>query len=718
MRVWGWAALLSLAFLVAGEAAAQTSDKPVVSAEGPFLLSADTVSYDTQLEIVTATGNVEISDDKRILLADSISYNIRQGTVRANGNISLTEPNGDVIFAESLELDDSLRTGFIRGIRILMANNSRFAANGGRRFANGDTELAKAVYSPCELCPQDPERAPLWQIKAARVIHDGKEKTVKYRDAVLEIYGVPVAYTPYFEHPDPTVKRKTGFLTPRFGSSSELGLKAEIPYFFNLAPNRDITLSPLFTSKEGVMLQAEYRHRTESGRYRIAGSGTYVDRRNDLNQTVGGKAFRGHIASDGRFDLDQTWRWGFDVNRATDDTYLRRYDLSSVRTLTSDVFVEGFRQRNYASASAFSFQGLRADDDDGLTPIVAPLLEYEMETEPTELGNRYRLGLSAVSLQRTDGTDTSRASARAAWQLPYTSPIGDVYTMSAGLTGDLYWINDVTQGGVPIGNAENGFEGRVLPHLALDWRYPFVRRDDTVRQLVEPIAQVIYTPNDGKSGDIPNEDSISVEFDDTNLFTLNRFPGYDRIETGLRLNYGLKASVYGESGGYSSLIVGQVLRLEDDHAFDANSGLANSTSDVVASLTLSPSELFDLTTRFRVDPDRLERRRNEVYASMGGSPLRLTGSYVFLDKDLNANLEEREEIYLLGRAQLTPYWSFTAQGRRDLTADGGMINAGAGLRYEDECLIFEVAFERDFTRDRDVEPSTNVNFRVVLKQLN
>lgn len=723
MQAWGRAALIALTLLVTGEAAAQpgagSSDSSAISGEGPFLLSAETVSYDTQLEIVTASGNVEISDEERILLADSVSYNIREGTVRASGNISLTEPNGDVIFAEYLELDDSLRTGFIRGIRILMSDNARFAANGGRRFANGDTELAKAVYSPCELCPDDPERAPLWQIKAARVVHDGKEKTVRYRHAVLEFFGVPVAYTPYFEHPDPTVKRKSGFLTPRFGSSSELGLKAEIPYFFNLAPNRDVTLSPLITSKEGVMLQAEYRHRTETGRYRVAGSGTYVDERDDFNRALDNKEFRGHIESDGRFDIDPTWRWGFDVNRTTDDTYLRRYDLSSAHTLTSDLFLEGFRRRNYAHASAFAFQGLRVEDDSGLTPIVAPLLEYEMVTEPSDLGSRYRLGLSAVALQRTDGIDTSRMSARGAWQLPYTSPIGDVYTMTAALTGDLYWIDDVDRGGVPANNADDGFEGRVLPHLAFDWRYPFVRRDNTVRQLIEPIAQVIYTPDDGKSDDIPNEDSISVEFDDTNLFDLNRFPGYDRIETGLRVNYGVKASVYGQSGGYSSLILGQVLRLEDSDEFDTNSGLADSASDLVASLTISPSELFDLTTRFRLDPDNLDRRRNEVYASMGGERLKLIGSYVFLDKDLTANLlEEREELYLWGRARLTPGWSLMAQGRRDLTSDGGTINAGAGLRYEDECLIFEVALERDFTRDRDVEPSTNLNFRVVLKQLN
>jgi len=706
--------LICLALLpVAGFAADPAPAKP------PFLLTADTVSYDTRLDVVTASGHVEISDDERILLADEISYNVREGIVRANGNVSLLEPNGDVVFAESLELDDRLRTGVIRSIRILLSNNARIAANGGRRFDDGNTELAKVVYSPCKLCQDDPTRPPLWQIKAARVIHDASEEEIRYRDAVLEVFGVPVAYTPYFAHPDPTVKRKSGFLAPSFASTSELGLQAEIPYYFNLAPNRDLTLAPIFTTKERVVMQAEYRALTPAGSYQIDGSGTYVDTNDRAGVTIGDDELRGHVFAKGRFDIDPRWRWGFDVARTTDDTYLRRYNFSDAHTLTSDLFAEWFADRSYLRASTVAFQGLRITDDADLTPYVAPLIEYQFVSEPSLYDSYYTLDLSGVSLQRGEGTDTARLSARGFWNLPYVGPLGDVYTFTTGLTADGYWMHDTGQGGVPPDDTDDGFEGRILPHVGVSWRFPFVRHGIGYRQIVEPIAQVAYAPDDGRADEIPNEDSISVEFDDTNVFEFNRFPGHDRIETGLRVNYGIKTSIYADNGGYGSLLFGHVLRLEDNDDFDPNSGLRQNASDLVAALTLAPVQYLDLVTRIRLDPNDLGIRRQEVYASMGTDDYRLNGSYVFFDKDFTATLpQEREEFYLSGHAALSDAWTLLARARRDLSGGGRWIKAGVGLRYEDECLIFEFAVERDFTRDRDVEPSTNFNLRVVLKQLN
>lgn len=716
----GFAALalvLSLAVATAG-ALAQDVGERLGDDDVPFLLSADEVIYDNELEIVTATGNVEISQNDRVLLADTINYNLRDGIVTASGNISLLEPSGDVLFAEYLELDDELTSGFVRSIRVLMTDQSRFAANGARRFPDERTEMSKAVYSPCALCPDNPDRPPLWQLKAVKIIHDRKEQTVRYQDAFLELYGIPVAYTPFFQHTDPTVKRKSGFLAPEVGSDSDLGFTLRVPYYFNLAPNRDATFSPLFTSDEGVVLAGEYRARTESGQYQLAGSATYVKKRDDDNNELDDREIRGHIVGDGRFDIDDTWRWGFDVSRATDDTYLSRYNISSDDTLTSDLFVEGFRGRNFASASGFAFQGLEVDDDPDDTPLVLPLLEYSYVGLPSARGDRFGLDLNLVSLYRTGGTDTRRASARGHWELPYIGPAGDVYRLTAALWGDAYWVNDVDNVNVQDDPTDSGFEGRFLPQLALEWRYPFVRTQGTVRQYVEPIVQAIAAPYGSNPSGIRNEDSLSLEFDDTNLFSLNRFPGYDRVETGPRINYGVKASAYGESGGYATALLGQVLRFKDDDTFAEETGLDDRRSDYVAAISIVPSDFLDFTNRVRLDRDDLTLRRNEIYASVGPKWLRLTTSYVQLDRELTADeLGAREEIFVSGRAQLNEYWSATAQTRRDLTDDGGTIRTTFGLEYLDECIGFDLIFDRNFTRDRDVEPSTSVKFRVRLRHL-
>ena len=696
-----------------GPALAQEAGRP------PYLLSADQILHDSELGQVTATGNVEISSGDRVLLADSVSYSERDGVVTASGNLTLMEPTGEVIFAEHLQLSEDLTEGFIESIRILLTDKSRFAANGARRYGAGRMELAKAVYSPCEICREHPDRAPLWQIKAARVIHHRDAHEIEYRDAVLEVYGVPVAYTPYFRHADPLTPRKSGFLPPEFGSSSDLGTTAQIPFFWAIEQDRDLTFAPIFTTDEGVVLTGEYRALTAKGGYSGETSLTYTDKRNDNNDRLNDKEFRGHVDASGRFDIDKTWRWGFDLDRATDDTYLSRYGFKDDDVLTSSMFVEGFRGRQYMSASTYTFQGLNVEDDPGTTPYVAPLLDYSVTLRPERLPGRLYFDASAVSLYRRDGFDSRRISTDGNWQLPYVAPAGDIYTLTAGLGLDLYWLNGFrTAADAANGTSSNDLQARLRPTVALDWRFPFVRREGSVRQVIEPVAQVIVTPYGGNPEEIPNEDSRSLEFDETNLFSLNRFPGYDRVESGPRANLGLKASAYGVSGGYTSLTMGQVFRAKDDDTFAEQSGLDDHRSDYVMALTVAPSKFFDLTNRLRLDRNDLSLRRHEIYFSIGPKNLRFNTNYVALDQEQSADeVEAQEELYNSLRWQIDERWIANLQSRRDLRDGGSQIRTGAGLQYLDECIGFGLTVERNFTRDRDREPSTSINFRFLLQNL-
>lgn len=696
---------------------APARDARTPTGDTPFLLSADRITYNEDLGIVTASGAVEISNDDRVLLADEVSYNQKLGIVTASGNVSLLEPSGEVLFAEYMEIDDELKTGVVESLRILMTDNSRFAANGGRRLSENRTELVKAVYSPCEICRENPDKPPLWQIRAARIIHIRDQHEIEYRDAVLEVYGVPIAYTPYFSHADPTVKRKSGFLVPNFGSSSDLGARVQVPYYFAIAPDRDLTFEPIFTSKEGIVLAGQYRQATETGQYDVYASATRVDKRNDLNERIDDKENRGHIDAEGRFAANDTWKWGFDVERATDDTYLKRYRFSNADTLTSDLFIEGINGRNYAAASMYTFQGLDVNDDPGTTPYVAPLLDYGMVFDGIH-HSTVDLSANAVSLYRTDGLDTRRISLDGAWRLPYVGPIGDVYTFIASLGVDGYDINGFVNPGQNTAGTHNGTELRASPLVAVDWRYPWIRRGASIDQVIEPVVQLIATPYGGNPSDIPNEDSQALEFDDTNLFSLNRFPGHDRVESGPRANVGVRASAYGDTGGYASLVLGEVFRVKDDDTFPTQSGLDDSQSDLVAGLTIAPSSYFDVTYRARLDYENFSLRRNEVYVSMGPPSLRLLTNYVKLNRDLSVDeLGDREELYNALHWKFQQYWSGFMESRRDLTGNGNQIRTGAGLQYLDECIGLRLEFERNFTRDRDIEPSTSLNFRIVLRNL-
>lgn len=686
--------------------------------DGAVLFAADNITYDGESGLVEASGSVEVTAGDRILMADRVTYNERTDTVAAQGNVSVLEPDGSVFFADKIEIKDQLKNGFIEGFRGLLTDDSRFAAASAQRKDGNRTEMRRAVYSPCRICEDEPDRPPLWRIRASKIVHDQKEQRIDYRNARLEFFGVPVAYTPFFSHPDPTVNRKSGFLVPTYRQTSQLGTTLEVPYFFNIAPHRDVTLQPLFTTREGIVADAQYRQRTDGGEFQLRGTLTRVDERNDENVKTGKKQVRSHIEGKGLFDIDDTWRWGFDGARSSSDTYLRRYDFSTADSLTTNAFLEGFSDRNYAAANIYSFQGLREDDDPGLTPLVLPSLDYNLVSEPGRLGETYKLDANLLLLTRNQGTDSRRVSLNGSISLPHTGPLGQVINISAGLRVDGYWVSDVPDPANPAASNRDGVTGRIVPQVSLDWRWPLVRAENGARQVVEPIANFILSPFGGNPNDIPNEDSQNFEFDDTNVFATNRFPGLDRIEGGPRINYGLRYGLFGDNGGSLTALIGQSIRPHEDDTFAARTGLETRRSDYVGRIDISPSPQFSLYQRFRLDRDDLALQRNEITFSSNAERVGANITYVRLSRELTADeITGREEINLRAHAQLAQYWTANAHTRRDLGDDGGTINAGAGLVYEDECFNVGINFDRNFTRDRDVQPSSSVTFRIKLKHL-
>jgi LPS-assembly protein len=714
----GWLRGIVLAcglLALTGAAQAQEAEDEI-----PVLLLADEVTYDRDLGLVTARGNVEISRGDRIVHADTVSYSEKTRRVTASGNVSLTDARGNTVFADYVELTDDLKEAAIESIRLLLADQSRLAAASGRRTGGNVNEFDYAVYSPCRLCAEDPTRAPLWQIKAVKVTHDETKRTIEYEDAWLEFFGVPVLYTPYFQHPDGTANRASGFLTPKFGYNDDLGGHVETPYFWAIAPDKDLTIAPIVSTNEYPVLFGTYRQRVADGLFSIAASGTLIDE-NEPDVGLSRGDFRGHIDATGRFDIDRNWRWGFDLERATDKTYERLFDFSDERTLTSRAFAEMFDRRNYAAVQGYAFQGTRAIDVNDEAPIVAPLVDYSYVSEPVALGGYFTFDANGMVLSRISGRDTQRVSLGGGWRMPYTSSWGDVYTLSATMRADLYAFNDHDPGSDdpnPAGPTEDGVAARLFPQISLEWRYPFVRGHEGWQEVVEPIAAITAAPNKSNFGDIPNEDSLDIEFDDTNLFDPNRFAGLDRVDTGQRVTYGLRWSFITDDGGYGSLFLGQSYQFNNDVNFATGSGIEDNLSDVVGSVRLSPIEEFDLFYRFRYDTNSLKPHRNEVLASAGPPLLRLDLSYAFLsdEADPNAEFGDREEIAGRLSSQFTDHWSGFIAGRHDIESDRA-LSYGVGIRYEDECFDIRASIEREEFQDQERDPDWQVQFSVGLKNL-
>jgi LPS-assembly protein len=682
----------------------------------PIVFAADEVQYDQELAIVVARGNVEIAEGQRILLADTVTYNQRTDTVTASGHVRLLEPTGEVINADYLELTDQMRDGFIKDVRILLTDRSRLVGNTGRRTNGNRTEIRRGVYSSCDLCRDDPTRPPLWQLKAERVTHDQEAKVIEYRDARLEFGGVPVLYTPYLSHPDPTVHRQSGFLAPTVGNSTDLGVRASIPYYFDIAPDKDFTFSPMFTSNAGTVIAGEYRQRWGFGEMQLAGS--IVPDSNVIDSATGlpRDAVRGHAFGRGRFNLDENWRTGFDLYRATDQTYLLRYRFNNIATfLTSDAYAERFGPRSYFNSTAYAFQTLRPGTQDKNQPLVLPVASYNKMTQPDANGATWEFNANALDLYTPEGPDSRRLSLGSAWRLPVKGSDGQLFSFTAALRGDGYLVDNA-----PLdpsgGSTFNGLTGRIFPQLAADWRWPFTRTEGRTTELIEPIVAVFAAPPTLNTARIPNTDSSSIDFGEGDLFRRNRFPGYDLVDSGQRVDYGLRGAVYGDGGGRTTFIVGQSYRLQQHSPFPLGSGLENQLSDIVGAVTFAPDTTFDMTYRFRRGTNFRDHRQEVIFS--GGPPnLRMSASYLSIPQgDSVLQNEARQEVSGLIRLGLTRYWGLQLSGTEDFAAQTTLSSSIAAI-YQDECIAFIASVSQSGIRSNDVTPGVTVLASVVLKNL-
>jgi LPS-assembly protein len=697
----------------------------------PVLLKADEITYDESLRLVTARGNVEIAQGDRVLLADVVTYNEKTTVMTASGHVALMESTGEVYFSEYAEFTNQMRDGVISALRVLLSDNSRMAAAGGKRTDGVITELSRGVFSPCDLCAKDPTRPPLWQVKAVRIVHDGETKDIEYRDAIMEIAGFPVFYTPYLSTPDPTVKRRSGFLFPSFGHMTGLGGVTKTPYFWNIAPDRDMTITPIYTSDQGPVLASQYRQRFDHGSLLLDGSITYGDK-SDTAVNTGQQTTRGHILGTGRFDIDETYRTGFDLARATDATYMRRYGFggagsqlggaNSAKELTTTAYVEGFSERNYGKVSGYAFQDIQANAVSGQTPLLLPLAQYNYVGGNDSWGGHTRLDSSVLGLSRDIGTDSRRLSLRPSWQLPYTSSAGHMTTVTTQLQADAYNVNNVP---IENGNSFSGTTGRLFPQMMVDWRYPFARQHERFTEVLEPVGAVVAAPPGNNPSKIPNEDSPAVDFDDLNILSMSRFPGVDRVEGGERVVYGLRWSGYAQDGAQASTFVGQSYAFQKHPEFGAGSGLDNNVSDVVGRLRVTPAEYLDFLYRFRMDADNGMFRRHDVGLAAGPSSFRFTTDYVFSRAQASTatalattNVGNREQISAGLQIKVTDNWDVRGQTIQDLTtATGGPLYNAGSVIYHDECLTFTTTVFRRYTSDRDLTPATGVFFSFIFKYL-
>lgn len=725
------ASTLALACAAAPGAFAQdaiTGDES--SVDDVVRFEADAVRYDSNAELVTAKGNVVLRHEDQTVRADDVTWDRNTGKILASGNIRFVDVDGNVVYTDQVELTDEFKAGAMEDLLVVLRTGGRLAAERGSRDENGNMTLETAAYSGCAVedgkgCAKNPS----WEITAARVYFDAKEKRVKYKGATLRMFGIPVLPLPGLGHTS-DFRAETGLLIPDFRLGASNGAEISETWYWRIADNRDLALTGTFFTGSLPMLTAKYRHLTNLGAFQITGYATRSSR-----IPVGGasstelKSWRGYIEANGKLQFSPEWSLTGNGRLASDRTFLRRYEISRDDRLRSSLNLERIDNDSYLSIAGWMTQTVRVDDPQGMVPLALPAIDYRRRMSFDGVPGRFEIEANSLAILRTAGQDSQRAFARAQWDLRTLTGMGQEVTLTGLVRADAYHStdNDLTETAIYRGLP--GWQTRGIATAAVDVKWPFVGGLFGGTQVLTPRFQVVATPG-VRNFEIPNEDSRSVDLEDTNLFALNRFPGHDRIEDGVRFTYGFDWS-FQRPGLRVATTIGQSYRLSNQNSIlPDGTGLTNRASDYVGRTSVRFGDIIKFTHRFRLDKDSFAMRRNEFDATLGDHRRYIEAGYLRLNRNIVStfeDLQDREELRFAARTPITRTFSVFASGIVNLTdkdedptlnSDGfQMLRHRIGVAYTDDCLDLSFTWRRDYVTTGDASRGNSFQISLSLKNL-
>jgi len=629
-RLYGATALACL-FACAAPAFAQDlrDAAPSVPAGSQMLMEADTLVYDNDANTVTAVGGVQIDYGGNRLVAQRVAYDRKTSRLVASGNVQVIDSDGTKIYSDEIDVTDDFADGFVNALRVETVDKTYFAAESAERKSGVLTTFNNGVYTACEPCEEKPDKAPIWRIKAQKIIWNGKTKVVRFEKSKFEFFGFPIAYLPAFEIADPTVKRKSGFLFPSFSQSTKRGFGVSVPYYFALSPTYDLTLTGTGYTKQGFLGQAEWNQRFNNGQYSITIAGIrqndpdaflnngadtvdsgYLSNRAALAGVKDPNRFRGMVGTTGRFDINPRWAFGWDVLLQTDKNFSRTYSINGYNETIhrSEIYLTGLHDRNYFDLRGMKFQvqenlldkvynsrGELVDNTNARNDKQPWALSQDYSYTPDEpvFGGELNLDFNARSVSRSrlddrpatpfvrgiDGNST-RLTAEAEWKRSFITEGGLVVTPLLAFQMDGTSVNQTSASVQAIENMAGklGVEAdvrsayyRSMATAGLELRWPVLFSFSSGSHVLEPMAQVFARPDEpyGDSLGIPNEDAQSFVFDATTLFERDKFSGYDRIEGGTRANVGMRYSGSFNNGWTTNALFGQSYQLAGRNSFDS-----------------------------------------------------------------------------------------------------------------------------------------------------
>ncbi|HWK40308.1 MAG TPA: LPS assembly protein LptD [Croceibacterium sp.] len=724
--------LLALPLPVLAQEPAQAPEMPADTPEAgrEIAFEANELSYDSNTDVVTASGDVLLRSEGQSVRSNAVTWNRDSGQIVATGDVRVVDEDGNQLFTDRIELTDELKAGAMENLLLAFREGGRLAARQGTRSDSGSVTLEHAAYSGCpvvdaEGCPKSPS----WRLTARRVVYDAEAKRIRFYGAYLELFGQRVLPLPGMAMRSDGAAT-SGFLIPDLGLTASNGIEVSESYYWRIADNKDLTLSGYLYTEAVPMVSGQYRELTDKGAYQITGYLTYGTRI-PLGATVPTEEedFRGYLFANGRFQLDPNWSLTGSVRVTSDRTFLRRYDISRDDRLRSTVNLERIDDNSYFSVAGWVTQAVLVPQSQGLVPVALPAIDYRHRLSDPVLGGTVEIQANSLAITRTQGQDTQRAFARAEWNLRRVTPLGQEVTFTALVRGDAYHSGDNLTTVTQSYRGEPGWQARGVALAAVDMKWPFVGSFLGGTQVLTPRVQLVASP-EIRNLAIPNEDARAIDLEDSNLFALNRFPGYDRIEDGARVTYGADWRIDFPNWRVSANI-GQSYRLTDKPTlFPNGTGLTEQFSDWVGRTEIRYKDVLKFTHRYRVDKDNFAVRRNEIDATLGSDRTYIELGYLRLNRDIDLNfedLQDREELRAAGRVAFAKYWSVFGSAvvnltNRDedpsFTSDGfEPLRTRLGIAYEDDCLEFGFTWRRDYVAVADINRGDSFRFYFSLKNL-
>ncbi len=731
----GTAVIAVIAGLAAGATTTATAQSQLgvdtsISDNAAMLLEADTLVYDHDNDTISAIGNVRIDYDGIRMVAERVIYDQKTSRMKAYGNVEIIDRQGTKTYADAIDVTDDFGDGFVNSLRVETTDKTYFGADSAERRDGNLTIFNRGVYTACEPCEDNPDKAPIWRIKARKVIWNGEEKTIRFEAATFELFGLPIATVPVLQIPDHTVKRKTGFLFPGLTYKSELGAGLKVPFYLALSPTYDLTVTATGYNLQGFLAEAEWRQRFDNGQYnlRIAGINQQRPHRFTPGTVDGSVKQRGLIASRGAFKINPRWSFGWDVLIQSDKNFARTYQIEGYNKAVqrSEIYLTGLNNRNFFDLRFQKFQVQESIPDtsafarDPQAPWVLPTFDYTYIPDMPLAGGELRFDINGRVINRSVQHVTAsnvrgiaetsgRVTAEAEWKRQFITQGGIVVTPLLHARGDAIFSDPASVataiaaapglGGIATDIRSEYY--RAMVTAGLEARWPILFSTTSATHIFEPMAQIFVRPDAQYQSTlgIPNEDAQSLVFDAATLFERDKFSGYDRMEGGTRANVGIRYSGSFANGWTAHGLFGQSYHIAGSNPYaspdlvnaGAFSGLQTNVSDFVGLFGIDNGAGLSVAASARFDKDSFEVRRASVAVSNSGVFGSANVAYSYIQaQPLYGFPVDRHEVSGGASLQVHENWAVFGSATYDIVS-ATLVKKSIGFSYDDECFTYRMS---------------------------